>query len=662
VVPVTQRDPFDDNVSVIVLNYNQAATTLECLDALGRADSPLVKEIIVVDNGSNPEELAVLRKRHRRGDFNLVEVGVNRFFGEGNNIGVDFARGDFIVFLNNDAFVEPGWIEALTSSMRDDPTVAAVGPMFLYPDGRVQEVGGMAVPTGDVVQIGKGAVWGPDHYDTPCVVDYCSAACLLMRRADFLAVGGFGLEWEPAYYEDTDLCLKLWTQCGKVMVNPRARVVHIESKTTSDRRLQLHDISEINRARFVRKWGAWLESRQVAHLASRDLPEPSAPPEFAGTDLDLPVTRRRDPNAQYVLYSPYQLVPGGGERMLFELASVVSSLVGSPNVVFVSPQRYSSLRIRQIEATFGFDDVVGTALPWDELDEKRCEFAAVIGNSILPPVPAFGRRSVYHIQFPFWIPDEQVEERGEWLAGYDEIWVYSEFVRRNVNGLIRHYQLPAPPIRLLSPHAIWPDPKQLVPWPERRTLLTVGRFFTGGHNKRQDVVIEAFRRLSASNGSRLELALAGAIHPSPEGRNRFHELQRMAAGLNCTFHPNVGRSDLARLYERSAVLIHAAGFGVDRDEFPEKLEHFGITPIEAASFGCIPVVYGAGGPKEVVEKLGAPTAFTTIEECAEIVSRLLADPGGSTELSTRLLETSRLWSPEAYHNDVRESLEKLGVL
>ena len=201
-------------------------------------------------------------------DFVLVEVGVNRFFGEGNNIGVDYAHGDYIVFLNNDAFVQPGWIEALSSTMRGDPLVAAVGPMFLYPDGRVQEVGGIIVPTGDAVQIGKGAVWGPDHYDTPCAVDYCSAACLMMRRSDFLKVGGFGLEWEPAYYEDTDLCLKLWTQCGKVMVNPNARVVHIESKTTSDRRLQLHDISEINRARFVKKWGAWLEARQTAHLTN----------------------------------------------------------------------------------------------------------------------------------------------------------------------------------------------------------------------------------------------------------------------------------------------------------------------------------------------------------------------------------------------------------
>ena len=64
------------------------------------------------------------------------------------------------------------------------------------------------------------------------------------------------------------------------------------------------------------------------------------------------------------------------------------------------------------------------------------------------------------------------------------------------------------------------------------------------------------------------------------------------------------------------MLIHAAGFGVDADEFPERLEHFGITPIEAASFGCIPVVYGQGGPREVVHTLGADTTFETVDECA----------------------------------------------
>ena len=659
---VTEFDPFSNNVSVIVLNYNQAATTVECLDALAAAHSELIREIIVVDNGSTHAELTILRQRHRRKDFVLVEVGINRFFGEGNNIGVDFAHGDYIVFLNNDAFVQPGWIEALSSTMRSDPLVAAVGPMFVYPDGRVQEVGGIIVPTGDAVQIGKGAVWGPDHYDTPCVVDYCSAACLMMRRSDFLKVGGFGLEWEPAYYEDTDLCLKLWTQCGKVMVNPNARVIHIESKTTSDSRLKLHDISEINRARFVKKWGPWLEARQTAPLANVALaPQPEIA-ERGTADLDLRVTHPIASDSQFVLYSPYQLVPGGGERMLFELASVLSTLAGTANVVFASPDRYSSIRIRQIEATFGFDNVIGTALPWDMVESDSCRFAAVIGNSIVPPVPAFGKRSVYHIQFPFWVPDRVVEEHGNLLAGYDEIWAYSDFVRRNVNGLIRHYGLDAPPVRLIPPHAMWSGAVGGLPWSERRTILTVGRFFTGGHNKRQDIVIEAFRRVLENGVEGVELALAGAIHPSPEGRNRFHELQRLASGLPCTFYPNIGRADLAALYGRSAVLIHAAGFGVDADEFPERLEHFGITPIEAASFGCVPVVYGQGGPREVVHTLGSETTFDTVDECADIVIRLLRDPQGSSELSAHIVESCHAYSPQAYAGGVRNSLRDLGVL
>lgn len=659
---VTQSDPFHDNVSVIVLNYNQAETTIECLAALARAKGDLIREVIVVDNGSRPEELAILRRRHRKGDFTFVEVGTNRFFSEGNNIGVEFATTDYIVFLNNDAFVEPGWIEALSCTMRDDPEVAAVGPMFLYPDGRVQEVGSMALPTGDVVQIGKGTVWGPDHFDTASIVDMCSAACLMMRRSDFLKVGGFGFEWEPAYYEDTDLCLKLWTQCGKVMVNPTARVVHIESKTTSDSRLQLHNISEINRVRFVKKWGPLLQARQRSLRDHPDLVPRTELAKLRPLDYDVPAGDRALSDEQFVLYSPYELVPGGGERMLFELAAVLTSFVGTENVVFSTPQRYSTIRIRQIEATFGFEHVIGAALPWSSVERGRCRFSAVIGNSIVPPVRAFGDRSVYHIQFPFWIPDKQVEERGHWLADYDEIWVYSDYVRRNVNGLVRHYGLKAPPIRLIRACAVWSGATPGTPWPERKTILTVGRFFAGGHNKRQDVVIEAFRRIAEGGTTGVDLALAGSIHPSPEGRRRFNELQALAEGLDCAFFPNIARGDLAALYERSAVLIHATGFGVDGDEFPERLEHWGITPIEAASFGCIPVVYGRGGPREVVDVLGCDTAFLSIDQCAEIVSGLLHDPAGSTALSAHVRKTCQAYSEESYATAVGDSLRELGVL
>ena len=99
----------------------------------------------MVDNGSADEEVAILREHRRKRHFTLVEVGENRYFSEGNNIGVDHASTDYVVFLNNDAFVHPGWIETLAATMEDDPSIAAVGPYrLLHPDGRVQEVGGVS--------------------------------------------------------------------------------------------------------------------------------------------------------------------------------------------------------------------------------------------------------------------------------------------------------------------------------------------------------------------------------------------------------------------------------------------------------------------------------------------------------------------------------------
>ena len=481
----------------------------------------------------------------------------------------------------------------------------------------------------------------------------------MMRKADFLEVGGFGFEWEPAYYEDADLCFKLRTRCGKVMVNPAARVVHIESKTTSNSQLHLHNISEINRARFVAKWGPWLEARQE-HSASDLVPRIELA-EANGLDLDQAAGGHATPDARVVLYSPYPLTPGGGERVLFELASHFSTLWGTEHVAISTPHRYSTTRLRQIAGTFGFDRVVGTSVPWPEIDPEKCAFSVVLGNTILPPTRAFGEYCVYQLQFPFWVPEQEIVERGSWLGAFDEIWVYSEFVRRHVNGLVRHYGLSAPAIRVITPPAVWPDADGGLPWDERRTILSVGRFFAGGHNKRQDVVIEAFRRMVEGGLEGVELALAGAVHPSPAGRARFYELQELAAGLPCTLYPNIGREDLAALYGRSAVLIHAAGFGVDPDEFPESLEHFGITPIEAASFGCIPVVYGQGGPRDVIRTLGCDTAFSTVEECAAIVTALLRDLIGSAALSLHLLQSSQVFSAEAFQSRVDEALHDIGV-
>ena len=142
---------------------------------------------------------------------------MNRYFGEGNNIGVEAATGDFLVLLNNDAFVQPGWIEHLASTMAEDPSVAAVGRMSPYPDGRVQEVGRVVLPNGEVTEVGKGAS-APAHYTELCSVDFWPLPGSSTRTAVYLSAVGFGLEDEPAYYEEVDLCLTIARHFGRVVV------------------------------------------------------------------------------------------------------------------------------------------------------------------------------------------------------------------------------------------------------------------------------------------------------------------------------------------------------------------------------------------------------------------------------------------------------------
>lgn len=647
--------PFRNNISVVVLNYNRAETTLECLRALERAATPLLREVIVVDNGSRPEELQILRDAEVQ-PTQLVEVGTNRYFGEGNNIGAERASGEFLVFLNNDAFVEPGCLDELARAMAVDPTVAAVGAMLLYPDRRVQEVGGMVMPSGYAVQVGKGAVWGPDHYTDVYPADYCSASCLMLRKRDFLAVGGFSYQYEPAYYEDTDLCLRLWAWVGKVVVNPAARVVHLESHTTTDRSLELEGIVELNREKFLSEWGEWLAARPLRGTVL-DPGSALAPPRRKDHfNLPPPGPGR----LQAAVYTPYEVVPGGGERYVFELLGHLTATLGHGRVALATPYPYSALRIGQIGSVFGFEDPVAVPATFDDVVDEALEIGIVVGNSIVPPVRGFARCNIYHCQFPFVAPEWYVEERRDWLASYDEIWVNSGFTRRYVHGMALHYGLSCPPIRVINPPSTWPSADRGRPWTERRTVLTVGRFFTEGHDKRQDVVIDVVRSL-VERGVDVDLALVGSLHTTSESRGRYADLVQMAAGLPCRFYANASRQQIEELYATSAVLVHAAGFGLDPLEFPERLEHFGIAPVEAASMGCIPVVYDEGGPAEVISLLGADTTFRTRRECVERIAALFSDPVGSAALSEALRERAEQFSPAAFRKRVSGAFEELGA-
>lgn len=274
-------------VSIVVVNFNKADLTGQCLAAIDASMGDIDYETIVIDNGSNPNDAATVATLASSHGATFIPLRCNLFFGEANNIGAEAASGTYLLLLNNDAFLQPGAVARLLDTLTRAPAAGAVGPRFLYPDGRLQELGAYVRPDGWVIQAGRASGRPPPIPARDVrVVDYCSAACLLMRRDTFLALGGFDPAFDPAYYEDVDLALRLRASGKFFYLDGRASVIHAENQTATtiwSNSAKLRLIKR-NRRIFMGRWGRYLRSRPWYDARPPVFPTISWTPEPALAD------------------------------------------------------------------------------------------------------------------------------------------------------------------------------------------------------------------------------------------------------------------------------------------------------------------------------------------------------------------------------------------
>lgn len=254
--PVASQAP---RVSILIVTLLRDPTMLgRCLTALRRhlPQNPSSEVTVLVQGGS---DLATLENAGAHANVLFLRSRVNLGFGAGCNRIAREARGEFLVFLNDDAEVQPGWLEALVETADRHPEAAAVGSRILFPDGTIQEEGAILWSDGSTLGVGRGEPADSLHHQFLRRVDYCSACSLLVRRDVFDAIGGFDEGYFPAYYEDVDLCLAIQRFGKCVVFQPRSTIVHHESQSTT---VDFRDFLVLrNRRRLVEKWSAELEKR-----------------------------------------------------------------------------------------------------------------------------------------------------------------------------------------------------------------------------------------------------------------------------------------------------------------------------------------------------------------------------------------------------------------
>ena len=595
-------------VSIIILNDNNAHQTLRCLDSIWPHTRGYRYEVIIVDNGSRPDDFQVLSELDWH--YRLWRLEVSRSFGEANNIGAELAKGEFLLFMGCDVAVSPNWLSPLVNALIDHPECGAAGPKIIDPNGLPQETGVLPRESGSLAQVGES-----QGQDSPCLsraraVDYVSATAVLVRKRTFEAVLGFDFIYEPAYYEDVDLCLKIGQLGLQTFYVPESCVVHDANATTPWPRhgLQQSHVAAVNRQKFAHRWSHFLSTGR------HEGPPPAVAPPIRKTHGG------GGPTAAF--FTPYNIIPGGGERYL--LTAVETMIQAGYHVWLVTPEQYSYLRLTKIAGILGLS-LQGLAIT--SLKEAgalpRFDVFVAMGNEIAPPVMAMGRVNFYCCQFPFPCAQEEIDRRRGWMAQYDAIVVYSDFVKEHVLDRLSKHGLPNVEIHIVHPPV---DMLSCGAGKSPARIVSVGRFFSEGHCKRQDMLIRAFRRLHESGGTG-ELHLAGSLTPELQNREYFVECQRLAQGLPVRFHVDAPQETLAALYASASVYWHGAGFGVDTAVEPEKCEHFGISVVEAMSAGAIPFVVNNGGPAATVRHGWNGFRYESEDELTELTRALFAQPG-----------------------------------
>jgi len=259
-------------LSIVIPAHNKWAVTRRCLRSIAAHTNGVEYEVLLVDDSSTDQT----RRAHEIvPGLRRVATPSNVGFVDACNLGAREARGRFLFFLNNDTVVTSGWWAPFARHFDTHPRAGAAGAKLVYPDGSLQEAGGIVWREGKAWNYARHDDPGRHDFNYLREVDYCSGAALAVRREAFDEVGGFDRRFAPGYWEDVDLCFSLRDKGWSVWYQPASVVCHFEGVSSgTDEAKGMKKYQAINRDKFHEKWKGQLEHQPPFDLgrlfAARD--------------------------------------------------------------------------------------------------------------------------------------------------------------------------------------------------------------------------------------------------------------------------------------------------------------------------------------------------------------------------------------------------------
>ena len=346
------------------------------------------------------------------------------------------------------------------------------------------------------------------------------------------------------------------------------------------------------------------------------------------------------------IYDPYLDTLGGGERYSMTVACCLQKTGYQVDIFWDDKsirkgiEERLDIKIEQI----GF--VPNMFKKNGKIDKKALssyDLIFFLSDGSIPFLSA--KKNILHFQVPFHGVGGKKLLNQIKLKRIDKIVCNSNFTKGfidkeyGVNSVVLY-----PPVNV----------KAFKPLKKEKIILNVGRFTDLLHNKRQDVLIESFKILRKKNKEDLQgwrLILAGGAE---EGKELISKLRKMANDLPVEIIANPQFNYLKQLYGQAKIFWTAAGFGFNEMKEPEKMEHFGITTVEAMAAGCVPVVIRKGGQPEIVNDGINGLLWEKEEELIEKTLSLIKDQKSLDKLANAAQKSAQNFSQERFCQQLKE--------
>ncbi len=254
-------------VSIIIPVYNNFGFTYNCLKSIFYHTCDIDYEVIVADDASTDHTIclgSVVK------GIRIIRNQSNMLFLQNCNQAAGHAKGKYLLFLNNDTQVQYNWLKPLVYLLEKRQDIGMAGSKLLYPDGRIQEAGGIIWRDGTAANYGRGNAPDMPEYNYVREVDYITGASIIIRKRLWDEIGGFDRRYMPAYCEDSDFAMEVRKHGKKVMYQPASVVVHFEGVSNGKnpeegiRRCQSKNIEKLRE-----KWAAVLNREH--YLKDQDI-------------------------------------------------------------------------------------------------------------------------------------------------------------------------------------------------------------------------------------------------------------------------------------------------------------------------------------------------------------------------------------------------------